>query len=52
MVVTNATEIAVAIRYDGAAMNAQKVVAKGKGYVAEMIRRIAIEHGVPIAERR
>jgi len=52
VVITNPTEIAVAIRYDAKTMNAPKVVAKGRGYMAEMIRRIAVEHGVPIVERR
>jgi flagellar biosynthetic protein FlhB len=29
---------------------APKVVAKGKNYLAARIRRIAVEHGVPIVE--
>jgi len=52
VVVTNPTEIAVAIRYDPETMNAPKVVAKGQGFMAEMIRKIALEHGVPIVERK
>jgi flagellar biosynthetic protein FlhB len=33
-------------------MNAPKMVAKGQGYMAQMIRQIAAEHGVPIVERK
>jgi len=52
VVITNPTELAIAIRYDAETMSAPRVVAKGQGYMAEMIRRIAVEHGVPIVERR
>jgi flagellar biosynthetic protein FlhB len=52
VVVTNPTEIAVALKYDSAAMHAPKVVAKGRGYLAQRIRQIAIEAGVPIIERK
>jgi flagellar biosynthetic protein FlhB len=52
VVITNPTEIAVAIRYDEASMNAPKVVAKGKGLLAERIRQLAVQHGVPIVERK
>jgi len=51
VVITNPTEIAVAIRYDGQTMAAPKVVAKGQGYLAERIRQLAVQHGVPIIER-
>ena len=52
VVVTNPTELAIALKYDGAEMRAPKVVAKGQGHMARRIREIAIEHGVPIVERR
>jgi flagellar biosynthetic protein FlhB len=52
VVVTNPTEFAVALRYDPDSMNAPKVVAKGQGYIAARIRQIAIEHGIPILERK
>jgi len=52
VVVTNPTEIAVALKYDAETMAAPKVVAKGEGFMAQQIRKIAIEHGVPIVERR
>lgn len=51
-VVTNPTELAVAIRYDLATMAAPIVVAKGAGVLAQRIRRLALEHGVPIVERK
>ncbi|MCS7032473.1 MAG: flagellar biosynthesis protein FlhB [Phycisphaerae bacterium] len=50
VVVTNPTEYAVALKYDPG-MTAPKVVAKGRGYVAQRIREIAVEHGIPILER-
>lgn len=52
VIVTNPTEFAVALQYDSATMHAPKVVAKGRGYMAMRIREIAIEHGVPILERK
>lgn len=52
VVVTNPTELAVALQYDESKMTAPKVVAKGQGYVAQRIREIAIEHGIPIIERK
>lgn len=52
VVVTNPTELAVALKYDVAAMAAPKVVAKGAGYMAARIRRIAIANNVPIVERK
>jgi len=52
VVITNPTHIAVAIKYDPDTMPAPTVVAKGMGEIAERIRRIAVEHGVPIIERK
>ncbi len=51
VVVTNPTEFAVALRYDESTMPAPRVVAKGKGFLAERIRQVAQQHGVPIVER-
>src|SRR3990172_5566111 len=50
--ITNPTEIAVAIKYAPQTMPAPAVVAKGMGEIAARIRRIAIEHNVPIVERK
>ena len=52
VVVTNPTELAIALKYDGSAMHAPRVVAKGQGLVAQRIREIAIASGVPILERK
>jgi flagellar biosynthetic protein FlhB len=51
-VLTNPTELAIAIAYDPEKMNAPIVSAKGAGAVARQIRRLALEHGVPIIERK
>ena len=52
VIVTNPTELAVAIQYDASTMNAPVVVAKGAGLLAQRIRRLALENGVPIVERK
>ncbi|MFC1649929.1 flagellar biosynthesis protein FlhB [Candidatus Latescibacterota bacterium] len=49
VVITNPTEIAVALSYE-AGMPAPVVVAKGRRLIAERIRNIAKESGVPIVE--
>ena len=52
VVITNPTHYAVAMRYDGATMEAPKVVAKGADYLAIRIREIARAHDVAIVENR
>lgn len=52
VVVTNPTELAVAIQYDVESMKAPVVVAKGAGVVAQRIRQLALEHGVPVIEKK
>jgi flagellar biosynthetic protein FlhB len=52
VVVTNPTELAVAIQYDPQKMEAPIVVAKGAGVLAERIRRLALEKGIPIVEKK
>lgn len=52
VVVTNPTEFAIALKYDSNSMHAPKVIAKGQGVIAQRIREIAIEAGVPILERK
>ncbi len=51
VVITNPTHVAVAIEYDAGNMGAPRVVAKGLRLVAERIKRIARENGVPVLER-
>jgi flagellar biosynthetic protein FlhB len=52
VVVTNPTEYAVALSYKQEKMPAPKIVAKGRGYVAQTIKQIARDHNVPIYEDR
>ncbi len=52
VVVTNPTELAVAIQYDPETMEAPIVVAKGAGVLAQRIRRLALEHHIPVVERK
>lgn len=52
VIVTNPTELAIAIKYDAETMSAPRVIAKGADYLAAKIREIAALHGIPIVERR
>jgi flagellar biosynthetic protein FlhB len=52
VVVTNPTELAVAIQYEPESMAAPIVVAKGAGVLAARIRNLAQEHGIPVLERK
>ncbi|HUV38639.1 MAG TPA: EscU/YscU/HrcU family type III secretion system export apparatus switch protein, partial [Planctomycetota bacterium] len=52
VVVTNPTELAVALRYEAGVMNAPRVVAKGQRLMARRIREIAEENHVPLVERK
>lgn len=50
VIVTNPTHYAVALMYQTGIMTAPKVVAKGSYLLAQRIREIGEEHGVPIME--
>jgi len=52
VVITNPTELAVAIQYEPETMAAPIVVAKGAGVLAQRIRKLALEHGIPIVEKK
>ena len=52
VVVTNPTELAIAIQYDPDTMHAPKVIAKGAGIIAGRIRQLALESGIPVLERK
>lgn len=52
VVITNPTELAIAIRYDYDTMEAPEVVAKGAGALAQQIRRLALENSIPVVERK
>jgi flagellar biosynthetic protein FlhB len=51
VVITNPTHLAVAVRYEKS-MDAPLVVAKGAELLARRIREAALEHGIPIVERK
>ena len=51
VVITNPTHFAVAVRFEKP-MDAPVVVAKGAEQMARRIREAAMEHGVPIVERK
>ena len=50
VVVTNPTHLAIALRYDPQQMAAPLVVAKGQRLVAERIKELARQSGVPLVE--
>jgi flagellar biosynthesis protein FlhB len=52
VVVTNPTELAIALQYDAEKMAAPIVVAKGAGVLAQRIRRLGLENNVPVVERK
>jgi flagellar biosynthetic protein FlhB len=49
VIVTNPTHIAVALKYDGT-MVSPRVIAKGADLIAEKIKALAREHGIPCVE--
>lgn len=48
----SAQKAAVAVRYDPEKETAPRVIAKGKGQIAEKIMELAREHGIPIYQDR
>ncbi len=52
ILVTNPTHYAVALRYDGAAMTAPKVVSLGADHFALRLKRLAFLYGVTIVQNR
>lgn len=52
VVITNPDHVAVALQWDEQTMQAPKVVAKGCNHMAERIKRVAEQNGVPVLERR
>jgi flagellar biosynthesis protein FlhB len=52
VVVTNPTHLAVALKYDPNGSGAPRVVAKGELLIAEQIKKVAREHGVPVIENK
>jgi flagellar biosynthetic protein FlhB len=52
VVVANPTHYAVALKWDEEKMSAPQVVAKGADYMAERIKEVARQNGVPVLERK
>ncbi|SEM35412.1 flagellar biosynthetic protein FlhB [Syntrophus gentianae] len=52
VIITNPTHLAIALKYDKGSMIAPTVIAKGAGYVAEKIKEIARENGIPTIENK
>jgi len=52
VIITNPTHIAIALSYKLGSANAPKILAKGKGKVAEKIREIARENNIAIRESK
>lgn len=52
LVVTNPTHFAVALRYDREQEDAPIVLAKGKNLVAQRIKELARDNGVPVIENK
>ncbi|MFQ5454191.1 MAG: flagellar biosynthesis protein FlhB [Candidatus Zixiibacteriota bacterium] len=50
VVVTNPTNIAVALKYDAKEMDVPFVVAKGERLIAKRIKKMAIENNIPVIE--
>ena len=50
VVLVNPTEFAVALKYDPTSDGAPKVIAKGQRLIAQRIREVALEHGIPVIE--
>jgi len=52
VIITNPTHFAVALKYDEMGFGAPKVIAKGKDNIAQKIKALAKESGVPIRENK
>jgi flagellar biosynthetic protein FlhB len=52
VVITNPTHFAIALKYNASAMEAPKVIAKGKDYVALKIKEIAKSNGIVMMENK
>jgi flagellar biosynthesis protein FlhB len=50
VVITNPTHFAVALKYEMGESGAPRVVAKGADLIAQRIRELAVENGVPVME--
>jgi flagellar biosynthetic protein FlhB len=51
VIVVDANDIAVALRYDPQSMDAPHVLAIGRGYIAQQVRNLAATSDIPLVER-
>lgn len=52
VIITNPTHFAIALQWDAATMTAPTVLAKGQDLMAQRIREVASEAGVPVVENK
>jgi flagellar biosynthetic protein FlhB len=52
VVITNPTEFAVALAYQAGSMSAPRVLGKGAGFIAQKMREVARQKGIPIVENK
>lgn len=52
VIITNPTHFAIALQWDAATMTAPTVIAKGQDLIAQRIKQVASEAGVPLVENR
>jgi len=52
VVITNPSDLAVALQYDNSVMEAPKLLAKGAGKIAKRIKELAEKHNIPIVENK
>jgi flagellar biosynthetic protein FlhB len=52
VVLVNPTHIAIAIKYDPAVAPAPYIVALGERKIAQRIKELAFQHGVPVIENK
>lgn len=52
VVITNPTHLAIALKYEAKTMRSPRVVAKGERLMAERIKQIARDNGVPLVENK
>jgi flagellar biosynthetic protein FlhB len=52
VIITNPTHYAVALSYKMDSMEAPKVIAKGVGFLAQKIKELALQHGIPQVENK
>lgn len=51
VIVTDASDLCVALRYDPESGGAPELLARGRGALADRLREVALEHGIPVIER-